>query len=543
MRRERGLKRRPSLKLLHTTTPLALLLVGCRTGHPQGLAVRTRVLPPVEVGVPYAATLSATDGTPPYSWTVDEEGLPDGLRLSEAGVLEGTTTAPRSVYATVTVSDAAGDTTTRALRLTIRGPGSPVLRYVSPDGDDAAAGTRQNPWRTVQHAAESVGPGDVVYLRSGTYEDEIALERSGAADGPIVFASEPAPDGGATDVVVEGPFILSQGTSHICLDGLTVRGFSVWGVDVTGGNHHIELTNLHVQGGEAGIHLTVGDSGSDPEDGPVSDVLIADCVVHDCLYTAIDGTPGPCNRIVVRRVEVYGAGLTEEDSFGADGIAIERGEQLLIEDCYVHDNGGDGIDLNSRDTEGHARGIVVRGNVVARNHLNGVKLWAGGRLEGNVLWGQGANPLDVGIYDCEAQIVRNTIAYNMWDAQFAGRDYASTFGWPEEGTPRVRLTLKGNLWAFNTGPDVGSPTGIFLGEGVELVEESENLFYSRDDGEITWEAIDREFTRSDIPGGAWAAATGHGEGDQATDPRFVAGWPQVDLHLRADSPAHGTGAY
>jgi len=381
----------------------------------------------------------------------------------------------------------------------------------------------------------------------GTYDEEVVVDRSGAAEAPITFAAhppaEPSAEGATAEAVIEGPFILAEGTSYICLDGLTIRGFSVWGVDLTGDNHHIELTNLHVQGGEAGIHLTVGDSGSEPEHGPVSDVLIADCIVNDCLYTAIDGTPGPCNRIVVRRVEVYGAGLTEEDSFGADGIAIERGESILVEDCYVHDNGGDGIDLNSRDTDGHATGIVVRGNVVARNHLNGVKLWAGGRLEGNVLWGQGVNPLDVGVHDCEAQIIRNTIAYNMWDAQFGGRDYASTFGWPEEGTPRVRLTLKGNIWAFNTGPDVGSPTGIFLGEGVDLVEESQNLFYSREDGEITWEALDREFSRGDITGGAWAAASGHGEGDQATDPRFVAGWPQVDLSLRAESPAHGIGAY
>ena len=527
--------------------PLAVLLAGCHAAQPQRLTVQTRVLPPIEVGVPYSVRLSATGGTPPYSWEADEGGLPDGLRLSEAGVIDGTAAVPQSSYTAVTVSDAEGATATRVLRLTVRRPGAPGARYVAPDGDDGAPGTRERPWRTVQHAAESAGPGETVYLVPGTYDEEVVVDRSGAAEAPITFAAhppaEPSAEGATAEALIKGPFILAEGTSYICLDGLTIRGFSVWGVDLTGDNHHIELTNLHVQGGEAGIHLTVGDSGSDPEHGPVSDVLIADCIVNDCLYTAIDGTPGPCNRIVVRRVEVYGAGLTEEDSFGADGIAIERGESILVEDCYVHDNGGDGIDLNSRDTDGHATGIVVRGNVVARNHLNGVKLWAGGRLEGNVLWGQGVNPLDVGVHDCEAQIIRNTIAYNMWDAQFGGRDYASTFGWPEEGTPRVRLTLKGNIWAFNTGPDVGSPTGIFLGEGVDLVEESQNLFYSREDGEITWEALDREFSRGDITGGAWAAASGHGEGDQATDPRFVAGWPQVDLSLRAESPAHGIGAY
>jgi hypothetical protein len=47
-----------------------------------------------------------------------------------------------------------------------------------------------------------------------------------------------------------------------------------------------------------------------------------------------------------------------------------------VEDCYVHDNGGDGIDLNSRDREGYATGVIVGRNRVVRNHLNGIKLWA-----------------------------------------------------------------------------------------------------------------------------------------------------------------------
>jgi hypothetical protein len=52
-----------------------------------------------------------------------------------------------------------------------------------------------------------------------------------------------------------------------------------------------------------------------------------------------------------------------------------------VEDCYVHDNSGDGIDLNSRDIIGQGSGILVRRNEVVRNQMNGIKLGAGGRVQ------------------------------------------------------------------------------------------------------------------------------------------------------------------
>lgn len=41
--------------------------------------------------------------------------------------------------------------------------------YVSPSGDDSNPGTIQSPWRTIQHAADSVNPGDTVQVRAGEW--------------------------------------------------------------------------------------------------------------------------------------------------------------------------------------------------------------------------------------------------------------------------------------------------------------------------------------------------------------------------------------
>ncbi len=304
------------------------------------------------------------------------------------------------------------------------------------------------------------------------------------------------------------------------------------------------LDHLDIGGGEAAIHLTYGEgSESLPAEGPVDHVTLEDALLHDSEYTALDCTPGPCNEVTIRRVEVFGSGLRGDDSYGADGIAITRGYPILVEDCFVHDNGGDGIDLNSRDREGNATDVVVRRNRVVRNHQNGIKLWAGGRIENNLIWGQGNTAVWSGSFPSTLEIVNNTIAYNMWETSYGERNYAMAIGYPEEmESPPVALTLVNNIVAFNADPSDGGPTGVYLGPGVTLIRESSNLFHSQADAEIAAEFVtgrDTDISRDEIADGTWAGATGQGQGDLVADPRFIAGWPQADLHLLPDSPALG----
>jgi len=410
--------------------------------------------------------------------------------------------------------------------------------HVSPSGNDAGAGGEADPWSTVQHAAEQVSPGDKVLIHEGRYHEEVRFETSGLQSAPVTFIAAP---GEETKIdAVE----FSAGVSYVVLSGVIIEGFSDWGITLDGENHHIELVNLTVVGGEAGIHLTYGDSGADPEEGPVSDIIISGCLVRDCEYTAVDCTPGPCDNMVFRGLEIYGAGLQGEDSFGADGLAVEKGSHILVEDCYIHDNGGDGIDLNSRDVKGNAEQIVVRRNRVAGNHKNGIKLWGGGRMENNAVWGQGDSPVWLGVYPGRCTVVNNTIAYNMWDTTYSERNYSLVAAYPETGSSaEVELVLVNNIIAFNCSDALGGGTGLYLGEGVKLIFEGNNLYYSRPDGEITALFIgsERDFTRDEMENGAWAAATGQGAGNIFLDPGFLSAWPGVDLRLRENSPALNAG--
>ncbi len=62
--------------------------------------------------------------------------------------------------------------------------------FLSPGGDDAAAGTREAPWTTIAKANESVKPGDTVTFLAGEYEGCIEPGVSGEEGAPIIYRSD-----------------------------------------------------------------------------------------------------------------------------------------------------------------------------------------------------------------------------------------------------------------------------------------------------------------------------------------------------------------
>ena len=84
--------------------------------------VHTTSLPAGTVGDAYAATLTASSGTPPYTWSVVSGALPAGLALSSAGAITGTPTTAGTYQFTVQVTDAASLSSTQLLSITIGVP-------------------------------------------------------------------------------------------------------------------------------------------------------------------------------------------------------------------------------------------------------------------------------------------------------------------------------------------------------------------------------------------------------------------------------------
>ena len=86
-----------------STTPTFLAVIGVPLTISAG-SVTNGVL-----GTAYSASLSATGGTAPYSWSVTSGALPGGLGLSTGGVISGTPTAGGAFNFTVRVTDSMGN--------------------------------------------------------------------------------------------------------------------------------------------------------------------------------------------------------------------------------------------------------------------------------------------------------------------------------------------------------------------------------------------------------------------------------------------------
>lgn len=63
----------------------------------------------------------------------------------------------------------------------------PKEYWVSPDGDDNAAGTEQTPFRTVQHAADLARAGDTVWVKPGLYREEVRVAHGGDRNAYTAF--------------------------------------------------------------------------------------------------------------------------------------------------------------------------------------------------------------------------------------------------------------------------------------------------------------------------------------------------------------------
>ena len=98
----------------------------------------SRQLPDARLNEPYAQTITAAGGRPPYRWT--SSGLPAGLTInSTTGQISGTPTAAGSFGIAITVSDGALTNVADRFTLTVNLPSAPGVTISGLPGTSAAA--------------------------------------------------------------------------------------------------------------------------------------------------------------------------------------------------------------------------------------------------------------------------------------------------------------------------------------------------------------------------------------------------------------------
>lgn len=108
---------------------------------PPTVVIGTTTLANATQNVPYTASISASGGTAPYSYTIVSGALPSGMALAPTGSLTGTPTAPGTTSFTVRVTDSQNFQASQALSLTVVAQ-APVVGNVSAS---VAANSRNNP--------------------------------------------------------------------------------------------------------------------------------------------------------------------------------------------------------------------------------------------------------------------------------------------------------------------------------------------------------------------------------------------------------------
>src|ERR1019366_5424452 len=88
---------------------------------PSGLSIQITSLPGGAQGSAYTASLSATGGSPPYTWSVSSgSGLPSGLSLASNGAITGSPGANGTFSFGVTVMDSSGVTANASFSIVIQ---------------------------------------------------------------------------------------------------------------------------------------------------------------------------------------------------------------------------------------------------------------------------------------------------------------------------------------------------------------------------------------------------------------------------------------
>jgi len=216
---------------------------------------------------PFTATVSGSTNTA-VTWQVN--GVSGGN--STAGLVSttipgtsnealylGPSAMPSPATVSVTAVSQADSTKSASATVTLQVPSrSGATFFVSTTGNDANAGTSTAPWRTIQHAANTVHAGDTVQVLGGVYNESVTIPGSGnTSAGYITFESAPGQtailDGTGIKVGKGQQFGLFtlRTNSYIVIQGFEVRNFQSStggavpvGIDFEGSGSNVEILKV-----------------------------------------------------------------------------------------------------------------------------------------------------------------------------------------------------------------------------------------------------------------------------------------------------------
>jgi len=391
--------------------------------------------------------------------------------------------------------------------------------YVAPDGNDSNPGTLDSPWKTIQHATETLQAGDGVYLRNGTYNEHVRIEVSGEGGTPIVYAAyegeTPIIDGTGVDESQNGMIIIA---SYVRLHGITVRNWdenAVW----MEGAAFVDVTDCEVYDVCYGIGVSDG----------THDFLLQNVVMHDFDLYGFDASPSggaDCyNGTLIDCVAHSG----RDPEQNVDGFALGHADQysFTLTRCVAYDV-FDGFDISADD-------VVLDRCAAYDCGYAGYKLWGDNVTLVNCLgYGSAGSNAELDWSEDPKTVTLRNCTF------FGGETYNI---WVENSSDS--LHMYNCILAGNNGIGLA-----FEQMGVDNYEGDNNLFHNANPERAIVVGYEDEFSLDQVAAGAWTSYCGKDRNSivvsdlaglffdpAGRDFRLAGDSPAVDSGTEVESPA------
>ncbi|MCP4217192.1 MAG: hypothetical protein GY765_21285 [bacterium] len=390
--------------------------------------------------------------------------------------------------------------------------------YVAKTGNDSNGGSEGSPWLSIQKAANTLSGGDTVYIKTGTYTEQIKPQNSGSSGNYITYTAY------STDTVTldgtglpltnyEGLFHIED-KNYIKVIGLRITNVGPndnnYGINVDGSNY-ITVENCYTYNTKAsgisawsGSNITINNNEVE---------LACNDGEQECI--TLDGV----DTFEISNNHIHDSG---PGTIGGEGIDVKNGSHDgSIHDNSVHDLNRLGIYVDAWTS--HTYNIDIYNNIVYNINLGN---------DGFTLASEGGGLLqNVNIY--------NNIAFNC---SGSGVSLSLNASISSATRPFQDITITNNTF-YNNGSTWGG--GIFSenpdATGVVIRNNicSQNVsFQIADEGGLSAANFVVEYNLID----GYQGYTGetYGTNYQTGSPTFVS-TVTPDFHLQVGSPAIDNG--
>jgi hypothetical protein len=372
--------------------------------------------------------------------------------------------------------------------------------FVTTTGDDAHDGTAESPLATPMQAVALAQSGDVIWIADGEYAigadyeyDGLVLDTSG-----VILAAENV--GGVTFVPRVGETTpttaIAATADDLTVDGFIIQGFES-GIMYGRGDstqRNLTLKHLKIDGVAEGIWGSYAGDGTTPI---IDGMLVYDLWLRDISTIGMHCGAGPCDnmRWEALRVEMPGGA----EGSGADALAVESGQNVVVFNANISGASADGIDLKSSR-------VAVANVIVHDIGRNGIKLWDSGDVINALVYNTGADAalvFEAGTY----RVLNTLVARHSWDQSA----YAMTVAYDSAGQPG-RLELINCVFYQNSG-------AIWVSPSFELDVRHSVFYGSGNDQELIWDPV--MVGEGESPISALESAGGGADNLGLVDPLFT----------------------